>query len=239
MRTKSCSVSAFSSTRIGSRPWSSGSRSAGFAMWNAPLAMNRIWSVFSGPYLVATVVPSISGRRSRWTPSRLTEPPRTSLTAILSISSRKTMPLASASASATRLMSSGSTRLSASSSVSRANASGTFSLRRLRGAWPESLPIIDFRSNTCAPIPGISNGSAGASSTSISTSAALRLPSVKRWRKLWRVASLEPLPVSASSSRSIAASSAAARTLARRRSRSSRTASSTRSRAICSTSRPT
>ena len=66
-------------------------------MWNAPEAMNKMWSVFIGPYLVATVVPSISGSRSRWTPSRLTEPPRTSLTAILSISSRKTMPFASAS----------------------------------------------------------------------------------------------------------------------------------------------
>ena len=58
-------------------------------------------------------------------------------------------------------------------------------------------------------MPGISNGMAGASSTSISTSAVSRLPSAKRWRKLWRVASLEPLPVSASSSLSIAASSAA------------------------------
>ena len=49
----------------------------------------------------------------------------------------------------------------------------------------------------------------------------------------------EPLPVKASSSRSMAAPSAASRTFSRRRSRSSRTASSTRSRAICSTSRPT
>ena len=73
--------------------------------------------------------------------------------------------------------------------------------------------MIDFRSNTCAPMPGISNGMAGASSTSISTSALSRLPSAKRWRKLCRVASLEPLPVSASSSCSIAASSAAARDL--------------------------
>ena len=40
--------------------------------------MKRTWSVFIGPYLVATVVPSISGSRSRCTPSRLTEPPRTS-----------------------------------------------------------------------------------------------------------------------------------------------------------------
>ena len=30
-----------------------------------------MWSVFTGPYLVATVVPSISGSRSRCTPSRL------------------------------------------------------------------------------------------------------------------------------------------------------------------------
>ena len=55
-------------------------------------------------------------------------------------------------------MSSGSRRLSASSSVSRANASGTLSLRFLRGPWPIALPMIDFRSNTCAPMPGISNG---------------------------------------------------------------------------------
>ena len=179
-------------------------------MWNAPEAMNRIWSVLSGPYLVATVVPSISGSRSRWTPSRLTDPPRTSLTAILSISSRKTMPLASASASATRLTSSGSMRLSASSSVSRAKASGTLSLRRLRAAAGRApCPSSTSRSNTCAPMPGMSNGIAGASSTSISTSAVSRLPSAKRWRKLARVASLDPLPVSASSSRSIAASSAA------------------------------
>jgi hypothetical protein len=45
-----------------------GKRSLGLAMWNAPDAMNRIWSVFIGPYLVATVVPSISGSKSRCTP---------------------------------------------------------------------------------------------------------------------------------------------------------------------------
>ena len=49
------------------------------------------------------------------------------------------MPLASASASATRVTSSPSTRLSASSSSSFANASGTFSLRRFLGA----LPLIE------------------------------------------------------------------------------------------------
>ena len=62
-------------------------------------------------------------------------------------------------------------------------------------------------------MPGISNGIDGASSTSISTSACVEAAVRKRWRKLSRVASLDPLPVSASSSRSIAASSAPVRTL--------------------------
>ncbi len=77
MRRKSSRVSGFSSTRIGSRPCSSGSRSEGLARWKAPEAMNRMWSVFTGPCLVATVVPSISGSRSRCTPSRLTSAPPT------------------------------------------------------------------------------------------------------------------------------------------------------------------
>ena len=52
-----------------------------------------MWSVFTAPCLVETVVPSISGSRSRCTPSRDTSPPtRPSRAAILSISSRKTMP---------------------------------------------------------------------------------------------------------------------------------------------------
>ena len=36
MRTKSCSVSESSSTRIGNRPWNSGIRSEGLDEWNAP-----------------------------------------------------------------------------------------------------------------------------------------------------------------------------------------------------------
>ena len=43
---------ACSSTRIGSRPCSSGSRSDGLETWNAPEAMNRMWSVFTAPCLV-------------------------------------------------------------------------------------------------------------------------------------------------------------------------------------------
>src|SRR3546814_7600386 len=58
MWTKSASVRPFNSTRIGSRPCSSGNRSEGLATWNAPDAMKRIWSVFTGPYFVATVVRS-------------------------------------------------------------------------------------------------------------------------------------------------------------------------------------
>ena len=56
---------------MGRRPCSSGRRSDGLATWKAPEAMNRMWSVFTGPCLVEMVVPSISGRRSRCTPSRL------------------------------------------------------------------------------------------------------------------------------------------------------------------------
>src|SRR5947208_820483 len=37
--------------------------------------MNRMWSVLIAPCLVATVVPSISGSRSRCTPSRETSAP--------------------------------------------------------------------------------------------------------------------------------------------------------------------
>ena len=75
MRTKSSRVSGSSSTRIGKRPCSSGIRSDGFETWNAPAAMNRMWSVFTIPCLVLTVVPSTIGRMSRCTPSRLTSGP--------------------------------------------------------------------------------------------------------------------------------------------------------------------
>ncbi len=42
IRSKSSGVSAFSSTRIGRRPCSSGTRSLGLLKWNAPEAMNRM-----------------------------------------------------------------------------------------------------------------------------------------------------------------------------------------------------
>ena len=78
-------------------------RSDGLASGRRPRQMNRMWSVFTGPCLVATVVPSISGNRSRCTPSRLTSaPPRLRGAEILSISSRKTMPFCSTDAIASR-----------------------------------------------------------------------------------------------------------------------------------------
>ena len=119
MRTKSSLLSAPSSTRIGKRPCSSGIRSLGLARWNAPEAMNRMWSVLTGPYLVLTVEPSTSGSRSRCTPSRLTSPPPiVSLRlATLSISSMKTMPCCSQASIAASRTSSSLTSLPASSSV--------------------------------------------------------------------------------------------------------------------------
>src|SRR5258708_7081305 len=70
------------------------------------------------PYFVATVVPSTSGRRSRCTPCRETSAPCISdRDAILSISSRKTMPFCSAAASALVLTSSSLSRRAASSPV--------------------------------------------------------------------------------------------------------------------------
>ena len=64
------------------------------ASWNAPEAINKIWSVFIGPCFVFTVVPSIRGNKSLWTPSLDTSPPTLSVRPeILSISSKNTIPL--------------------------------------------------------------------------------------------------------------------------------------------------
>ena len=129
MRKNSSSPSACRFTRMGKRPCSSGTRSEGLHTWKAPLAMNRMWSVFTGPYLVVTVVPSTMGSRSRCTPSRDTSgapepaPPRE---AILSISSRKMMPDCSVRRMAFSVTLSWSTSRSASSRLRYSSASGTF-----------------------------------------------------------------------------------------------------------------
>ena len=130
IRTKSSTPSASSSTRMGSRPWSSGIRSDGFERWKAPEAMNRMWSVRTIPYRVETVEPSTSGRRSRWTPSRETSGPASSPRwATLSISSRNTIPFCSTSCTARVFSSSSLTSFPASSSVRSLKASRTLSRR--------------------------------------------------------------------------------------------------------------
>src|SRR5690554_4690022 len=143
MRLKSSGVRALSSTRIGRRPCSSGIRSEGSDRWKAPEAMKRMWSVFTMPYLVETVEPSISGSRSRCTPSRETSPPLDwpLPLATLSISSRKTMPFCSTESMARGLVSSSLTSLPASSSRSRAEASLAVT-RRVSLFW---LPMAEER----------------------------------------------------------------------------------------------
>ena len=75
MRTKSCSVSESSSTRMGNRPWNSGIRPEGLDEWNAHAEINRIWSVLTMPYRVLMEDPSTIGNKSRCTPSRDTSGP--------------------------------------------------------------------------------------------------------------------------------------------------------------------
>ena len=47
-------VRPLSSTRTGRRPCSSASMSLGLHWWNAPLQINRMWSVLTLPYFVLT-----------------------------------------------------------------------------------------------------------------------------------------------------------------------------------------
>ena len=245
MRRKSSRVSAFSSTRIGRRPCNSGSRSEGLLRWKAPEAMNRIWSVRTGPWRVLTVVPSIKGSRSRCTPSRLTSPPRTPdslLRAILSTSSRKTMPLFSAFSTAARVSASLSSSLSASSRASASRAAATVILRAF---WrpPNILPNISCM--FCiwpGGMPGMSIMPIGAPIGSLTCTSISRdsiWPSRSMRRNFSRVSPLAPSPTSAVTSRSSAASSALACTPLRAVSRAWTIAASTRSRTMDSTSRPT
>ena len=132
IRAKSSALSGVSSTRMGNRPCISGIRSEGRDKWNAPDAMNRMWSVLIIPYLVDTWLPSINGRRSRCTPSRETSaPPRSADFAILSNSSMKTMPVCSTAATVWVRISSSLTNLLASSCSKSLSASLILRLRRL------------------------------------------------------------------------------------------------------------
>ena len=143
IRTKSASPSAPSSTRSGNRPCSSGIRSDGFVVLNAPAAMKRIWSVCTGPYFVITVDPSTIGSSPRCTPSRLTSGPPTApcRPAILSISSMKMIPDCSARLNASPVACSISIIRSASwsSRIRRASATVTFRRCRCFGNIPPSM----------------------------------------------------------------------------------------------------
>mmetsp|Transcript_25841 Transcript_25841/g.97323 ORF Transcript_25841/g.97323 Transcript_25841/m.97323 type:complete len:276 (+) Transcript_25841:96-923(+) len=132
IRYRSSAVRPLSSTRIGSRPCSSASMSDGLDAWKAPEQTKSTWSVLTGPYLrTSTVVPSMSGSRSRCTPSSEASPPRIFVRSgtILSISSMTTMPCCSASRTASFFTSSACSRFCSSASSRSGRASSTLSLR--------------------------------------------------------------------------------------------------------------
>ena len=172
MRTKSSRPSASSSTRIGNRPCSSGIRSDGFDTWNAPAAMNRMWSVRTMPYLVFTVVPSTIGRMSRCTPSRLTSGPcPLSRPATLSISSMKMIPDSCARSTAARATLSMSISFCASSCSSASRASGTGRRRFFVRPWkrPGNMSFTLMSTSSTDDPAMISNDGNDRSRTSIST----------------------------------------------------------------------
>src|SRR6516162_9982157 len=116
--------------------------------------------------------------------------------------------------------------------------------RRVLVRPPPSLPKISpiEIAPICAPgMPGISNSGMPppVACTSISISLSLSSPARSRLRKASLVEALAFSPTSALTTRSSAASCARARTSLRFRSRVCVIATSTRSRIICSTSRPT
>src|SRR5512139_510710 len=253
IRTNSSFPREASSTRMGNRPWSSGMRSEGLLTWNAPAAMNRMKSVRTTPCLVLTLDPSTIGSRSLCTPCRDTSgPERDSRPAILSISSRNTIPDCSVRSTASRFTRSMSTRRPASSFSRNGRASGTrIRFRRtFFGKSPESISwrFPSIPSGAPPAVPRRSITGTADSRTSTSTVRSASFPSRSRMRRRSRV-SREALSVSPArggtggSSRSRRRSSAAARarsaTFSISSARTMWTAISTRSRTIDSTSRPT
>ncbi len=243
MRIRSACESASSSTRMGKRPCSSGKRSLTFARWKAPAAMNRTWSVFTGPYFVFTVLPSTMGSRSRCTPPRDTSGPCDwpAGSATLSISSMKTIPFDCTRSSASRATVSLSTSFSASSCARTRRASGTESLRFLLFLPNGRFPSISCRLRPISSMPcdpKICIVGAALSCTSTSTVRSSRPPARSIPRSFSRVESREP-GRRRSSRRSSASSSARGCTSFCRSSRTRETPASTRSRIIESTSLPT
>ena len=255
MALKSSTLRLSNSTRMGKRPCNSGIRSLGLLRWKAPEAINRMWSVLIMPYLVCTVVPSTSGNKSRCTPWRETSPPwRLLSVAILSISSKNTMPCCSTAATACTRKSSSFTSLAASSSSSSFMASATF--MRCDLVLPLPIPAnMSCNWLVKSSIPGgpiIDMPAAGVAATSTSTSLLSSSPRRSIWRNFWRVlfsgaasagSSAKPAwrggGKRASRMRFSAASWARSRFLLMDCSRIFLSAISIRSRTMLSTSRPT
>ena len=195
---------------MGNRPCNSGMRSEGFATWNAPAAMNRTWSVRTGPYFVVTEQPSTMGRMSRCTPSRDTSGPwLASRPAILSISSRNTTPACSARSTASAFTRSMSSRFSDSSAIRTGRASATVTVRlRVRlGIIPPSMSRMLMSISSTPPGVITSMNGGGRCSTSMSMVFASKSPLRSFVRNRSRVranlsgpeSSLSPSPAPSSS----------------------------------------
>ncbi len=136
--------------------------------------MNRMWSVRTRPYRVLTVVPSMIGRRSRWTPSRLTSGPRPpSRPAILSTSSRKMMPECSTRSMARRATWSISTRRFSSSSIRNSRASLIFT-RRFLDLPPQRPGIRSWMWMPISSTPALEKTSKGGAIFSLTSSSSVR-----------------------------------------------------------------
>mmetsp|Transcript_8215 Transcript_8215/g.16005 ORF Transcript_8215/g.16005 Transcript_8215/m.16005 type:complete len:209 (+) Transcript_8215:348-974(+) len=135
-----------SPTRTGRRPWSSAMRSFGFVEWNAPAAMNKMKSVFTGPIRVSISHPSMSGRRSLCTPSEEQSGPPSppllfALLQTLSISSMNTIPSCSHASRAWRSISGVSDAL-ASSTLERMLRASLIATERLEAKPPVPEKVL-------------------------------------------------------------------------------------------------
>ena len=151
------------------------------------------------------------------------------------------MPSFSTAAIASRVTSSLSSSLS-DSSLMRSSWESLTVTRRVLVRPPKALPSISPMLTTPTLPPGhveLRHAAGEVSLTSISISLSSSSPSRRRLRNDSRVVGLAAGPTSAVSTRSSAASSALAETSFRRRSRTRPMPTSTRSRMIESTSRPT
>mmetsp|Transcript_7139 Transcript_7139/g.18278 ORF Transcript_7139/g.18278 Transcript_7139/m.18278 type:complete len:512 (-) Transcript_7139:230-1765(-) len=246
MRYRSCSESCCSSTRMGSRPCSSASRSDGLHWWKAPEHTNRMWSVLMLPCFVLTVEPSISGSRSRCTPSddASAEPRYSVREQILSISSMKTMPSCSTACTAAFFTSSSEIILSEKTSSSTGRDSAIVICRRSERRPPCCSNLSKRRMISFIGwlLPPGEEGSKPDCRRGSGTSTSMVRESSRPWRSRPRNESrfvVEFSPTSWSRIFSSTLIAISARFFSTSCARTIRMAWSTRSRMICSTSRPT